>query len=293
MNREEFGRLVASLRKEIIDLRTGKFLIAKELASRSNLLEKTISEIERGRKMNLDPETLTSLATGLGLTSIERSAFLAAASAVDIDPWPDIDPPDVILQELLAATQTLCVPAMIYDSYYNIIAGNSIVFALSGIENMSDVATEEPSPASFNLLRYIFADELTFRDVAGPMWKTFGRRTVQHFRATSLKYRYTDRFNAIFTDLCNYMAFQEAWTSSKYASGDRNTVMAEYDYIHPKYGALNYISVESVTLTSREDLYLVTHLPRNRETIQAFEALGREVGLNMHRFTPWPYEENK
>ncbi len=290
MNREEFGRLVASLRKEIIDLRTGKFLIAKELASRSNLLEKTISEIERGRKMNLDPETLTNLATGLGLTSLERSAFLAAASEIDIDPLPNIDPPDVILQELLTATQTLCIPAMIYDSYYNIIAGNSIMFALSGIEDMSSIATEKPSPASFNLLRYVFAEELTYREVAGPMWKTFGRRTVQHFRATSLKYRYTERFNAIFTDLCNYLAFQEAWTSSKYAGGDMYKVTAEYDYVHPKYGALNYLSVENVTLTSREDLFLVTHLPRNRETIQAFEALSREVGLNMHRFSPWPYE---
>lgn len=290
MNREEFGRLVASLRKEIIDLRTGKFLIAKELANRANLLEKTISEIERGRKMNLDPETLTNLATGLGLTSLERSAFLAAASEIDINPLPNIDPPDVILHELLTATQTLCVPAMIYDSYYNIIAGNSIMFALSGIEDMSTIATENPSPASFNLLRYIFADELTYRDVTGPMWKTFGHRTVQHFRATSLKYRYTERFNAIFTDLCNYIAFQEAWTSSKYVSNDMNKVMAEYDYIHPKYGALSYISVESMTLTSNEDLYLVTHLPRNRETMQAFEALGREVGLNMHRFTPWPYD---
>lgn len=291
MNREDFGRLVASLRKEIIDLRTGKFLIAKELASRANLLEKTISEIERGRKMNLDPETLTNLATGLGLTSLERSAFLAAASEIDINPLPNIDPPDVILHELLTATQTLCVPAMIYDSYYNIIAGNSIMFALSGIEDMSAIATENPSPASFNLLRYIFADELTYREVAGPMWKTFGRRTVQHFRATSLKYRYTDRFNAIFTDLCTHIAFQEAWTSSKYVSSDMNKVMAEYDFIHPKYGALNYISVESVSLTSNEDLYLVTHLPRNRETMQAFEALGREVGLNMHRFTPWPYDD--
>lgn len=291
MNREEFGKLVARLRKEITDLRTGKFLTAKELATRSNLLEKTISEIERGRKMNLDPETLTNLATGLGLTSLERSALLVAASEISIEPLPGIDPPELILQKLLTATQTLCIPAMIYDSYYNIIAGNSMMVALSGIEDITSVASDNPSPANFNLLRYIFADDLTYREVTGPRWKSYGRRTVQQFRATSLKYRYTERFNALFVDLCNHMAFQEAWTSSKYTNNDMHNRAAEYDYVHPKYGPLNYISVDSVTLTGREDLFLATHIPRNRETMRTYEELGRGVGLNMHRLTSWPYKD--
>lgn len=289
MNREEFGKLVASLRKEIIDLRTNKFVTAKELARRSNLLEKTVSEIERGRKMNLDPETMTSLATGLGLTSLERHALQNAASEIDIDPLPDIAPPEEILQRLLNATQSICVPAMIYDSYFNIIAGNSIMFALSGISDMGQIREGEDEPAKYNLLRYIFDESLTYRNVTGPMGKTYAQRNIHHFRAISIKYRYTERFGAIFNDLCNYLAFQEAWSASRYNDRDVYNQWGELEYIHSKYGALDVISTEAVTLTSQENLYLVTHIPRSRETMRTFEELGKEVGLNMHRFAPWPY----
>ena len=290
MNREEFGSLVAALRMEIIDLSTGRPMTQPTLAKLANLPARAIGQIEQGQKMNMDPQTLHQLAGALRLTTLERTAFLAAAGELDIDPLPDIKPPAELLDELLSVTQTLCVPAMIYDSYFNIIAGNSIMFALS---NASEelLSSGEASPAGFNLLRYIFADNSSYRQVAGPQWKQYGRRNVQHFRAASLKYRFTERFQLVFNDLCKNLAFQEAWAGSKYAGNDLYNRWTEYEYIHPTFGALNYISTESTTLTSAEDLFLVTHIPRNRETLHTFEQIGREQGLNMHRLTPWPYDE--
>lgn len=289
MNREEFGKLVATLRTELIDLSTGRPMTQSTLAQLANLPPRAIGQIEQGQKMNLDPQTLHQLVGALRLTILERKAFLSAAAEVDIDPLPNIKPPETILNDLLAATRTLYVPAMIYDSYFNIVAGNSIMVALS---NASDelIASGEQSPAGFNLLRYIFADASSYRHVAGPQWKQYGKRNVQHFRAASLRYRYTERFKAIFTDLCKNLAFQEAWVGSKYASGELHNSWTEYEYVHPIYGALNYISVESTTFTGAEDLFLVSHVPRNRETVHMFEQIGRENGLHMHRFTLWPYK---
>lgn len=290
MNRDEFGRLVATLRTEIIDLNTGRPMTQSSLATLANLPTRTIGQIEQGQKMNLDPQTLHQLVGALRLTTLEHKALLAAAAEVDIEPFSDIKQPDAILNDLLTSTQTLCLPAMIYDSYFNIIAGNTLMFALS---NASDelIETGEESPAGFNLLRYIFADSSSYRHVAGPEWKLYGRRNVQHFRSASLKYRYTERFKAIFTDLCRNLAFQEAWVGSKYTERDLYYPWNDYEYIHPIYGPLNYISSESVTFTSAEDLFLVTHIPRNWETIHTFEQIGREKGLHMHRFTSWPYDE--
>lgn len=289
MNRAEFGQLMAALRKENIDVAEHKPWTQRRLADEANLPIKTIGEIEGGRKMNLDPQTLTQLADALRLNSLERASLLAAASEVDINPLPDIKPAHTILEELLTATQTICVPAMIYDSYFNIVAGNSIMFAISDASD-SLVESGRQSPAGFNLLRYVFDDNSSFRDVAGPNWRQYGLRNVQHFRATSLKYRFTDRFRSIFVDLCRINDFQEAWARSKYTTKDMYSRWDEYNYVHPRFGPLNYISVESESLTSQENLFLVTHVPRNRETVHAFEKLGRDVGLNMHRFAPWPYE---
>jgi transcriptional regulator with XRE-family HTH domain len=291
MNRAEFGQLVAALRKENIDLLEGKVWTQKRLAERANLPERAIAQIEQGTKMNLDGQVIVQLAEALGLTTMERVAFLHAAAAVDVDPYGAITKtPADVLDELMAAARDLRIPAYIYDAYGNLVAINSAMRALA---IMPDAlwATGHASPAGFNVLRYYFAPESPIRTFLGINWTPFAIRLMQHFRVTTLRYRHTDRFRAIFRDLYQYPLFQDFWARTKYAEEDLYHRWDGIVYHHPELGPLNYIATEVSTLTGREELFLVTYISRDRATTETFEALIERVGANLHRATAWPYED--
>ncbi len=291
MKREEFGQLVAALRKENLDVVQGKVWTQKALAARAGIAERTLGELERGSKMSMDPQMLAQLADALALTSLERQAFYAAAAAVDVDLMRATEQtPRAILDELLAATGDIRVPAYVHDSYYNLIAINTIARSLSLVPN-SLLETGHDSPAGFNLMRYYFAPESPFRDLLGPGWTKFAVRGVQHFRAASLRYRHTARFAAIFEDLCRYPLFRDFWTRTKHTTEDIYHHWGGLNYHHPELGAMSYFVTEVLTLTGQEDLALVTYVPRDKRTVQRFDELAHEAGVNMIRMAAWPYEQ--
>ena len=81
MDRKEFGKLIAALRKEYFDEAGNRLTQAKlaELAQQrdplSPLNEIIIGKIERGERAMLDDQTLISLADTLELTMGERQEF--------------------------------------------------------------------------------------------------------------------------------------------------------------------------------------------------------------------------
>jgi transcriptional regulator with XRE-family HTH domain len=291
MNRADFGQLVAALRKENIDLLAGKVWTQKHLAERANLPERAIAQIEQGTKMNLEGQVIAQLAEALGLTTMERVAFLNAAAEVDVDPYSKIaKSPTDLLEELLAAARDIRLPAYVYDAYGNLVAINSCMRALS---LMPDElwATGHASPAGFNVQRYYFAPASPIRTFLGINWTPFAIRLVQHFRVTTLKYRHTAHFRTIFRELYQYPLFQDFWARTKYADEDLYHRWDGIVYHHPELGALNYIATEVTTLTGREELFLVTYIPRDRQTTATLEALAERVGTNLHRAAAWPYED--
>ncbi|MEZ4664488.1 MAG: helix-turn-helix domain-containing protein [Caldilineaceae bacterium] len=289
MNRSDFGQLIAALRRENVDMVLGKVWTQKRLAQEAGLLERTIGQLEQGAKTSLEPQMLVQLANALGLTSLERKALLAAASEVDLEPQQiiQVQPPEV-LAELLAQTRDLRVPAFIYDSYHNVLAANSLILAL-GVVPDTLLGSGAKSAAGFNLLRYYFAPESPYRDILAGYWPQFAVRNLQHFRSASLRYRHTARFQAIFQDLHHYPLFRDFWARTKYANEDVHHRWEGIVYHHPRFGQLSYMITEVVTLTGQEDLFLVTYIPRNGETVAAFEKLAQERGVNMHKLMPWPY----
>jgi len=89
MNRKEFGKLIAALRKEHFD-EDGNRLTQAKLAKRAQqrdpqtpLNEIIIGKIERGERAMLDEQTLLSLADTLELTMGERREFFLAATGLD------------------------------------------------------------------------------------------------------------------------------------------------------------------------------------------------------------------
>lgn len=293
MNREEFGMLVKALRTEVIVLPEGRPMTQQELADKIMHSSRTIGQIEQGDKRNLEPQIIAKLADAFGLTSMERTAFYAAAAQVDIDPRSAVpgQPADV-LQMLLDASRNIQLPALIYDSLYTVVAANSLMLKLS---NVQDALLEDghQMAAGFNLLRYYFNDESAFPSVLGPGWERFAIRNVQHFRASSLQYRHTKQFERIFSDLCQYSLFQDFWTRTRYVGEDIFYPWEGVDYHHPDLGPMTYIVSEVPTLTGCEDLYLVTYIPRDKKTTVVFQEMVSQLGANMHRFAKWPYEDSE
>ncbi|MCB0092805.1 MAG: helix-turn-helix domain-containing protein [Caldilineaceae bacterium] len=289
MTRSEFGQLIAALRRENIDPVQGKVWTQKRLAQEAGLLERTIGQIEQGAKTSLEPQMLVQLANALELTSLERKALLSAAAEVDLAPQQIINvQPAKVLAGLLEQARNLRLPAFIYDSYHNVLAANGLILALGAVP-ATMLQSGAASPAGFNLLRYYFAPESSYREVLAGRWTQFAIRNVQHFRAASLPYRHTARFQRVFQDLYQYPLFRDFWARTKYAGEDIHHRWEGIEFHHPRLGQLSYMITEVVTLTGEEELFLVTYIPRNSDTVVAFEKLAQEIGVNMHKLMSWPY----
>src|SRR5215211_6524781 len=75
MSQAEVHPLAALVRR----FRLSAGLSQEELAERSGLSARTISDLERGRSLAPRPETIRMLAEGLGLAASDRASLIAAA----------------------------------------------------------------------------------------------------------------------------------------------------------------------------------------------------------------------
>ena len=65
MNRKNFGKLVAALRKENFDPNASKAWTQEVLGERANLPPRTIQRIEQGELAHIDTQTLLPLVAGI------------------------------------------------------------------------------------------------------------------------------------------------------------------------------------------------------------------------------------
>lgn len=291
MDRKEFGKLIAALREEHIEFSAkgmGVWTQAK-LAREANLPEKAISQIEQGRKMNLDAQTMTQLARALKLTADEQVELFATAAEVGADAAYILrEQAGPALQTLIKLIGEIRLPAFICDHYTNVLAGNTLALAVLNVsESMIQAA---PTLASgFNLLRVVFAPESPFRTLMNEHWHARAEASLHYFRATTLRYRHTQRFRAILAELSELPAFRDLWFTTQNYAEDFTPTWTTYTYHHPELGAVSFIAHISTTLTDHGALYLTTYLPCTKETTETFETFIRRHGQGVRRFAQWPY----
>lgn len=90
MNRTAFGALIKSLRTEKFNPVAGRSWSQCDLAEVANLTPKIVSDIECGRRVNLDGKTLLTLADAFALNTLERCTFFALAMEVGLEDVPVI-----------------------------------------------------------------------------------------------------------------------------------------------------------------------------------------------------------
>lgn len=289
MDKKEFGRLVAALRRYHID-ESGSFWTQARLGEKTGLGEIIIGKIERGERANLDTNTLLRLASALNLTSMERKDFFTAAVGISgKQVASEAKQPGSDLADLVTEAEQIQLPVFISDVYGDIIVANSAIRCLLKV---SDELIHQASilPIGFNMMHFIFAEEIEFSTMMGPNWDMTARQNVLFFRRTTLCYRSTAYFNRIFTELQKHKSFRSYWYSSYFEEADIDSNSITYNYVHPDFGYVHYLGISSDIVTKHGNLYLNVYAPGNSNTSEVFAGIIKRVGTTARQFAPWPKE---
>lgn len=295
MDKKEFGKLIAALRKEHFD-EEGNRLTQTRLAEKAQqhdpqtpLNEIIIGKIERGERAMFDDHTLVSLADTLELTLGERREFFLAATGLDNEQiYADERNPKEILASTLAMLGDIQLPALLVDCYLDVIAANAVLVKMYDT-NRIDLHRRADQPAGLNLLSFIFsADFEPYRQqMSQRQWNNFAVGNVIYFRRVTLRYRMTDYFATLFAQLRRNREFRWFWEQVFYEE-KRYFVGGESFRMGTPGARFNYLTTPLVTLTPYGNLEIVTHVPRDGATADAFHEMAQEMPSKVYQLSSWP-----
>jgi transcriptional regulator with XRE-family HTH domain len=291
MNRFEFGIMVASLRE---DMRWTQL----ELAEKSGVDVSAISNIERGaRRTLLKDNMLLKLADGLQLTTMERQEFLCAASGVSESDTVRKEnlrakihfDPAVFLKELGGYIGCIPVPALVTDSFCDILLANQC--ALEYYNTPATLINDAHHVVGgYNMMRYVFHADSTFQDgIKDDQWEIHALINLRYFRKRTMRVRSKPYFSILLNELFNnknYPSFERYW---------RKMLFESYDYYSAPMGKPDpdntnaVVGLESqLAVTPWGELYLQQLLPMNKKTSKRFEKIMDKVGEGVTLFAPFP-----
>lgn len=289
MKKQEFGQLVAILRRQMTDFTTNKPWSQAMLAAETALPKGVIIKLEQGLKQTLDADMLLRLADAFHLTTLERQEFFALAVEI---PRSKIvrgeREPNVILGETLEQLQATYLPAILYDPFFNIIAVNQIGLAFHGIAS-SQFQEIQQREERVNLLQIAFAVASPLRNFFGRTWPIYANLNVYQFRAMTLRYRHRTYFQELFAQLSESGEFREVWATIPFTEQDFYTELKIYCYQHPRHGPLRHHTTMTPIVTAWGKLYFSTLTPLNIPTFEVFSTLVHTVGAGILKLTPWPH----
>lgn len=296
MNRKEFGQLIAALRKEHFDEEGNRLTQAKlaeqaqQLDPVSPLNEIIIGKIERGERAILDNLTLLSLADTLELTIGERREFFLTATGLDdVQIYTAHETAEEILASAIQMLTDIQLPALLLDSYLDVIAINTILMKLYEVSQI-DLYNRMNQPAGLNLLSLIFSADFEPQRklMTQRQWHNFAVGNVIYFRRTTLRYRMSDYFATLFTQLWRNREFRWYWEQVFYEEKRYFVGGESFKIGTPVSNQLNYLTAPLVTLTPYGNLEIIIHIPRGAETAVAFHQMAAAAPSMVHQLSSWP-----
>lgn len=313
---KKFGKIVASLRKQHRDYQLHEWS-AKVLGEEAKTSKKTaglsaqvISNIETGRRIKLDDNTLLRLAYGLRLSPLERKEFFYAAIGLDaesvVNNHPDQNhyfPKDIpSIFDPLLKIQT---PAYIMDQYCDLVAANSAFTELFKFTS-EFIEIFRSQPAGLNLITYVFSEE--FKNAIGRDWRKVALNNVLYFRRTTLRYRHLPYFEEVLNallgkdknreDIVNIdrKTFKSMWFESfdnetlEEMRGD--SIYTDNNYSAYAMSGLDFLGIVTSMMTNFGELYPVIYVPQTVTTAGYFTSLlkNQEVQV-LYPLAPWPQKE--
>lgn len=282
MNRNTFGQILASLRRELVEPQTGKVWTQNNLAEAAELSPRIVGAIERGERIGLDGEVLDRLATALQLTALERREFYIAAIETDLrlPTLFKLDEP----AHLLHRTPHLYLPAFACDSFYHLIYANIQMMTFHGIssERMRKAVQQQ---VLINILQELFLPGSELRSALGQGWYRVAFANLYHFRATSLRFRHTRKFRQLLELLHTLPDFTQLWQESIYPEENITSRLRDFSYCHTTHNHVRYLVTTNAILTPNTALYLSVLAPSDLYTAELFIQLGAK-GANS--YIEWP-----
>jgi transcriptional regulator with XRE-family HTH domain len=301
MNRKEFGKLIASLRRDM-------GWTQEQLAHNSGIDEPIISQIERGVKRHFSSEQLVALANAFQMITLERREFFLAASGVEPEQIArpnlpqvasDTASPERELEKIEQLMSKVRGPAFVRDSYNDIILANGATLALFGLDPtklqalLADNNISGNLRPKFNVIHFIFAGSQPVRSQLDPNqdWDTYVLNTMRVFRVSTLRYRAKPYFEYLMQNFQNpalYPSFDRYWKLAYSVEQDVESSAYTVDYQNQSFGKVEYISLTTPITTVFGELYLVLAQPLNENAEHLFAEFSRQSGTNIYRFASWP-----
>ena len=296
MDRKQFGKLVAALRKEQYDENGDRCTQSKladwaqELDPTTPLNEIIIGKIERGERTILDEQTLLNLADALKLAVGERRVFFMLATGLD---HPQIYPHNESSAELLAPVLEMLaeirLPALLVDRYLDVIAVNGLLLKLYQLSQIELVPRLKQNGGT-HLLDFIFSDEFApmRAEMSPQVWHRFAVGIIMDFRRVTMPYRMTPYFGKLLTHLRKNREFRWYWEQVFYED-KIFFVGGELFQMGPALGGrLRFLTTPLTTHTPFGNLEILTHIPRDEATAVAFHEMSQNVPSQMYQFGAWP-----
>jgi hypothetical protein len=296
MDRKQFGKLVAALRKEQYDENGDRFTQAKlaeailEQDPQTPLNEIIIGKIERGERTILDEQTLLNLADVLNLTVGERRVFFMLATGLD---HPQIYPVEEGGTEILATVLEMLgdirLPALLLDRYLDVVAVNGLLLKLYQMSQI-DLSRTIGSPGGTNLLDFIFSTAFAGarEQMAPQVWHRFAVGNVIYFRRMTLPYRMTEYFGKLFAHLRKNREFRWFWEQVFYEEKLYFVGGESFQMGSSLAGRFRFLTTPLVTHTPYGNLEILTHIPLDGETAAAFHEMSTQVPAQSLQLTTWP-----
>ena len=286
MNNNDFGLLLQTLRKNSIDEKGNRWT-RDSLSEAIHLTRSQLGRLERGDRKYLDRQMLQLLADAFKLTNLEKREFLQAAAGISDDQLYGHKQPENQLDQLLSLMNNLQVPAFILDVYADLVAVNSSILALYQV-TPDLVAYANKIPAGMNFVNFVYSEELGLRSLLNSGWREVADMAMLFFRRSTLRYRHTLYFSYLFKALLKEEHFDIDWYTSQRLDNHYDVTYEQLNYLHPRYGSLNYVATETVIKTANGELFLIIYNPTNEETVKVFSDLHHEYGNSILRLASWP-----
>lgn len=289
MNRQEFGQLVAALRKEVF-LESGDRYTQGMLGEDTGIGVNVIGSIERGGKAKFEDDILVKLADALKLTSWERQEFYLAGAGVETRFIENQGDEQLTTRKgLVKMLEGIQVPAFVKDAYGDVVAANELVIRFFGIsENV--VVQGRDYLGSYHMINLLFHSEGFARKIYGDVtWERIVIQNINDIRRTSLRYRHTPYWQALFTFLKKRPKFKSYWDitrAEKFGNGIDPIIQSGTS----AFGRVNYISIASPSITPFGEVYLVVYIPKDLETMSLFMKIAK-TGTQIHKLADWPNKQ--
>jgi DNA-binding Xre family transcriptional regulator len=286
LDRQDFGALIAELRQEHSTL--NKTWTREMLGEKSGLGKNIVDNIEQGKKAHIEPETLQALCDALELSLLERKELFLAASGIDAVKAPNVNSLDYLQaqEEIVEKSQS---PCFIMSPYGDILGLNPIILKFYQITKKQ--LDESSLLSRYNIMRLLFSPEFSMqRNLMGQSWAPFAHRTIQTFRARSLRYRARPRFKELIAEMTDaYPLFASYWQGAPLMKQDYNPVLDNSRFSYALLGFKFEVATTTiVSVTPHGELILYSFLPLSPEASWAFQKLFKIAGTGIIRLASWP-----